>query len=343
MENGLVKLESFKEIGSRLLPYAKTSLYANINKKCFNKCTHCRNRKLDLPEPDEAAILESISRIYPHMATTYLGGGEPLLSQKLLRRVLNFPSNLLTVTSAPRDLLSDYLQRTGFFDKARFSKYATNPRTGELEKLGKLDILVSRHKLCDKANNEFFGNEMMSFDGLDYLKKENILQGVLATINKAGGMSTADEIVEYTCAFTEKDIPVFFNTLQKEVGDENFYQENKVDDSEIERAKVKLCKLGFKKYKTRVSSGGYTVESFYNNSQDYHTKVAFQKYHENINETMEAWQRADYVNYDFSMMPDGTIYFDERFATGKGKKADPKTLPKAKPVETRAFMWKVGL
>jgi len=260
------------------------------------------------------------------MNVTYLGGGEPLLTPRLIQKLYDesaHDSEMYFITSAPRKLFYEYVARYGDL----------HPNIGRI---------LTRQRLYDHDNDDYFGNEMLRLKEINGMFRIgrfsyfSCLDTILSTLTQDGGISTAEEMAALVQTFDNNGIKgaqnVFFNTLQKEVTGEEYFSKNEVNASEIRLAKRIIKKIGFSHIKSSVSAGGYSVET-YRGGKLGDQLVGFQQYHESSEETAERWRTVKRsrdgqkrLGYDFSMMPNGKIFADKRFASGVGQELDINNL-----------------
>lgn len=288
----------FNNIDKRLIDDItfRTNLYLELGRMCNAKCEFCRNSYYCDYKYDYDSILKSLREVIPKLDSIVIGGGEPTLVLKDLKRLI-------------KDI-QPYLDRHKT-DLYLFTNGTCKYIDKELAELnnGNINYNISRHAVDDKENARIFGvseDKIMSTAELTEFMERTEKTTLAATCFK-GGLDTKEKVLEYIdyalsigCeSILLSDLMVMEDDLLKNKDSYQISINPKVFES-VSRA---LENRGYNKSKPIVTTGGYILTMFKRNGVNISIKHYVSK-----KELESMWPSATKRTFDLSIDPNGDLY-----------------------------------
>ena len=280
----------------------RTNLYLELGRGCNARCKFCRNQFFSDCDYDLKKIISKTKEVLPYLDSVVVGGGEPTLRIKDLRKLgLILPSDL---------------------DKYIF----TNGTCANLyDKLGSLGYKynISRHAVSDLENSKIFRlseNDIMnSFELANFIDNVGEKNITLCATCFKGGLDDITKIIEYIDFCKSLGCKhIMLSDLHDDSSLGTNYKANNISISKdlFPNAMSYFVCEGYKRSIPIYATGGY-ISTVLKHSDG--TSIAFKQYI-SIKELESQWPTAIKRTFDLSMDPNGDLYSNWHQTSGLVKK-----------------------
>ena len=296
--------------------YYYSNLYITFHRACTNACDFCRNYELEYIEnkSDFDAKVKALKAWLPSIRSISYGGGDPILFIDALKRFRTKVPHDRSETIITSGIAGEFFKHKTFIGDFTKEPYKNN------------FLAISRHHIDDQINHEIFGgkNELLSWKDLVKVSKEMLNSPLLLKCTcRKGGIDSADAITEYANkARRDLNANVTFNDLDPVLTSPGQYAEKQISDDVFTEAIQKLVASGYEDIRNdwgRTSTGfdigtvvNYDTTYQLHNGNKIYDQVNFLRYHKTHEEAQTAWDKAKLREFNFSMMPNGEFFTDER-------------------------------
>ena len=276
---------------------ARTNLYLELGRSCNARCEFCRNESFGKCDYDLDAILEKLTLVEPYIDDLVIGGGEPTLLLKDLKKLVNYVDWMDSERRLDRYVFSNGTAPMDVYDWLRDKHFSLN---------------ISRHAVSDEENarilncrNRLIGNKVKnaSTENLRYLVR---FGATMCATCFSGGLDTKEKLLEYI-EFAKKlgagRILLSNLHLDSSSGDLVSFNDINIASNLFKDTMDYLESRGFSKSVPIYSTGGYlsTVLEYGN------FKVIFKEYISKKDIELE-WNRASKRTFDLSIDPSGRLF-----------------------------------
>lgn len=298
-------------------------LYVTYGSACQCDCSFCRNHCFEKEKmKDSDQLNKALIESEDYFRNITFGGGEPLIYIDEIMDVIH-------------EIIYKEEQEKGideWEDELNFTLVTNGYRRLFLKKIGNRcpyckkfrQIILSRHHYDDQKNEEIFRTKKRLLDTEDL---EDLCEGIkrkmlLSCLCQRGGIDSIEELMFFISWAKGVGINnIMFSNFQEEVTEQEELCKQLPKDFFQEAQFVLEHFLQFEKESQIVFSAGYVITTYkleidapefvrFMLQDEYPTiKISFKEYL-SVAEIKKLWDRATRRTYNYSAMPDGTLYQD---------------------------------
>lgn len=296
-----MKHSSWKDIernrvsGSRIT--ARTNLYLELGRSCNARCEFCRNESFGKCEYNLETVLEKLKLVEPYIDDLVIGGGEPTLLLKDLKKLVLYVNEIDLGRRLNRYVFSNGTAPMDVYDWLKDKDFSLN---------------ISRHAVSDEENarilncrNRLIGNKAKNAnaENLRYLVR---FGATICATCFSGGLDTKEKLLEYI-EFAEKlgagRVLLSNLHLDSSSGDLVSFNDINIATNLFKDTMAYLESRGFSKSIPIYSTGGYSSTVLEHGN----FKVVFKEYISKKDIELE-WNRASKRTFDLSIDPNGRLF-----------------------------------
>lgn len=268
----------------------RKNIYVELGKQCNCECKFCRNQSFKCNRYNLKRIKKNLKSITRTIDSIVIGGGEPTLRFDDLIQIIDDVGDVSVISNGSMDL-----NQLGIL-------------------LGKCDsIYISRHSIDDEENINILkpkkNTNIMTFKEIESLVSSEKNRIIFSPVCVKGGLDSSEKVIRYIVETFKIGIKtIIISSLHEDAslgGREINYEDLYVDPIIFNDVKKSLLYQGFSQKDLIVSTGGYTLNIFYNDRM----KVIFKEY-VNKETLKQKWIHSYKKTFDFSMLPNGDVYED---------------------------------
>ncbi len=266
----------------------RTDLYLEFDRICNMCCEFCRNEVLEKCPFAFEQIMKSLKLISNHLNNIVIGGGEPTIYLKELKKLSEIMRKLKTTHRINMKIITN-----GSLDYEEYNL---------LQMWYNYSFLFSRHAIDDEENRRIFGDKnkkILTTDELQQIEKKK--KHTLCCTCFKGGVDTVDKIVEYVrYAKYLKYSNILFQNLHLE---DECNKSINIPERIMMNAIEKLQGEGFLLKMPILSNSNYIL--YILKKED--ITISF-KIYKTRDVILNAWYKSPKRCFDLSMDPSGNLH-----------------------------------